>query len=173
MRGRGLTTIVGLGIVTALFLAIMSMFYLQQIPTKADLERLEDDIRRAHGIYLSAAHPITASLIRPEEGDDEGKRTGVRVLCTMRQDLRQHPRTVKLYLERIADGVIEHPDWRGRVAYVTVQHAVEPLLDVTRQIGEEDPEPVKAAAPPEKPKAPAEKPKAPEKAPAPAPAKKG
>ncbi|HEX5137456.1 MAG TPA: hypothetical protein VFY93_10815 [Planctomycetota bacterium] len=128
----GITTIVGLGTVTALFLAIMSVFYLQQIPTKADLERLSDDIRNEHGLYLSAANRIVVRLLHPEK---QGDRLGLRVECTLRADIRKRPETVNLYLGRIGDSILTHPDWRGKVAYVTVAHVGEPSATITRQEG--------------------------------------
>lgn len=128
----GITTIVGLGTVTALFMAIMSVFYLQQIPTKADLERLSDDIRNEHGLYLSAATRVVVRLIHPQK---DGDRLGLRVGCSLRADIRQRPETVNVYLGRIGDGILAHPDWRGKVAYVTVAHMAEPALTVTRQEG--------------------------------------
>jgi len=128
----GITTIVGLGTVTALFLAIMSVFYLQQIPTKADLERLSDDIRNEHGLYLSAATRVKLQLIHPQKKEDH---LGLRVQCALRADIRQRPETVRLYLGRIADSILSHPDWRGKVAYVVVSHIGPPEISVTLQEG--------------------------------------
>jgi hypothetical protein len=128
----GITTIVGLGTVTALFMAIMSVFYLQQIPTKADLERLADDIRNEHGLYLSASSRVNVKLIHPQK---DGDRLGLKVICGLRADIRQRPETVNLYLGRIGDSILGHPDWRGKVAYVTVAHGATPELTVTRQEG--------------------------------------
>jgi hypothetical protein len=126
----GLTTIVGLGIVTALFLAVMSIFYLQQIPTQADLDRLQDDLRVEHGLYLSAAAGMEVKLIRPE---DDAERTGLEVVCTLRADIRRHPKTVELYLARIGDSILSHPDWRGKIGYVVISHAAKPVGSVTRR----------------------------------------
>jgi len=152
---RGITTIVGLGIVTALFLAIMSVFYLQQIPTKADLERLADDLRHEHGLYLSAAAKLDVALLHPQE--DKGI-TGLRISCALRPDIRQQPETVRVYLSRLADSILDHPEWRGRISHVTVIHAVPPELAVTRRPGD-----VTAARPkgPSEPEKPAEEPPAP------------
>jgi len=129
---RSVTTIVGLGVVTALFMAIMSMFYLQQIPTKADMDRLREDLRTEHGLYLSASAPVKVELIRPQA---DGERTGLSISCTFRADIRKQPRTVDLYLTRMADSVLTHPDWRGRIAFVTLRHVAEPRATVTRQAG--------------------------------------
>ncbi len=126
VQKKGATTVVGLGIVTAIFMAMMSMFYLQQIPTQADLDRLEDDVRREHGLYLAAAAPLEIRLVRP---DKEGGRTGVRITCTMRPDLRKRPKTIELYLARMAATVLDHPDWHGRIGWVTVAHTKP--IDVT------------------------------------------
>jgi hypothetical protein len=129
VRRSGLSTIVGLGIVTALFMAIMSMFYLQQIPTKDDLQGLEDSLRVEHGLYLSSAARIETSLLRPQK---EGERTGVRVALTLRADIRKRPNSVEVYLERIAESILTNPEWRGRIAFVTVVHAARPRVSVTR-----------------------------------------
>lgn len=143
---NGITTIVGLGTVTALFMAIMSVFYLQQIPTKADLERLSDDIRNEHGLYLSAASRVVVRLIQPQK---EGDRLGLKVACVLRTDIRQRPETVNLYLGRIGDSILAHPDWKGKIAYVTVAHTGDPDLSVTRQEGA-----TSAALPPPRPPSP-------------------
>jgi len=116
---RSATTIVGLGIVTALFLALMSMFYLQQIPTAEDLRRIDADLRREHGLYLTAADPIVMTLIRP--GGTERK-TGVRLVCTLRADIQKRPSSVANHLDRIAQSVLEHPDLKGRIGYVVATH---------------------------------------------------
>ena len=146
----GITTIVGLGTVTALFLAIMSVFYLQQIPTKADLERLSDDLRNEHGLYLSAATRVRLNLLQPQK---EGDHMGLRVQCALRADIRQRPETVKVYLGRIADSILTHPDWRGKIGYVTVSHIGDPEVTVTLQAGAET-----AALPPPRPPSPPAKP---------------
>jgi hypothetical protein len=146
---RGITTIVGLGTVTALFLAIMSVFYLQQIPTKADLERLADDVRTEHGLYLSAATRVDVKLVRPPS---DGQKSGLEVRCMFRADIRQRPEAVRLYLARIAEGILAHPEWRGKIAYVTVAHAGEPEASVTRRPGQpvvvEVPPPLAPPTPP-------------------------
>ncbi len=127
---RSLSTILGLGMVGSIFMAVMSMFYLQQIPTKEDAEKLEEDIRREHSLYLSAASDIEVTVLRPQQ---EGDRTGIRVVCSLRPDLRREPQAVFLYLTRIADSILVHPDWRGRIAYATVAHAAPLTTEVTRQ----------------------------------------
>lgn len=119
--------IVGLGIVTAIFLAVMSMFYLQQVPSKADLQRLESDLRQEFGLCLSSAAPLQLSLVQP---DKQGHHFAVDVVCTLRPDLRKRPTTVGIYLDRIAESILDHPDWRGKIDRVTVSHA--PPLEVSR-----------------------------------------
>jgi len=125
------STVVGLGIVTALFMAIMSVFYMQQIPSKADLARLESDIRNEHGLCLSTTAPLEVRLELP---DGKGSRTGLNVSCVMRPDLRRRPEAVALYLERIADSVLANPDWQGRISRVTVEHVAEPKMSRTRGV---------------------------------------
>jgi hypothetical protein len=60
---------------------------------------------------------------------------GLRVECALRADIRQRPETVNLYLGRIGDSILTHPDWRGKIAYVTVAHAAPPEATITRQEG--------------------------------------
>ncbi len=116
---RSATTIVGLGIVTALFLALMSMFYLQQIPTAEDLKRIDADLRREHGLYLSAADPLVLTLIRP---DGRERKTGVRIECTLRPDIQKRATSVESHLDRLARSVLDHPDLKGRIGYVVALH---------------------------------------------------
>jgi hypothetical protein len=127
-----------LGILSALFLAIMSTFYLQHIPNQADLDRLDTDLRNDFGLYLSSTTPLEMSLLPPPEG---GGRLGVSVVCTMRPDIRKRPTSVRLYLNRIAETILSHPDWRGRVSSVTVAHAPPLEVRVTHWPAEGDPEP--------------------------------
>lgn len=129
VRRSGVTTIVGLGIVTAIFMAVMSVFYLQQIPTAEDLAQLEGDLRREHGLYLSASAPLELMIVRPKA---EGERTGLKIVCTMRPDIRKRAGAVQVYLARIAESVLHHPKWQGRIAYVTVAHAGKGGASVTR-----------------------------------------
>lgn len=137
VKKKGLTTVIGLGTVTAIFMAMMSMFYLQQIPTQADLDRLADDMRREHGLYLASAAPIDIRIMRPER---EGERTGLRIECTMRPDLRKRPKTIEAYLERIAVAALEHPDWRGKIGWVTVAHTKPTDITVTRRVPPKQPD---------------------------------
>lgn len=127
MHSRPLTTIVGLGIAAALFLALMSMFYLQQIPNQQDLERLEADLRREHGLFLASAAPLDIRLVMPEK---DGERPGVGIVCTLRPDVVKRPEAVEAYLDRIADSVLEHPEFQGRVAWAKVSHS--PPLQIAR-----------------------------------------
>ena len=131
--GKSVSTIVGFGIVTVVFMAIMSMFYLQNVPGKADLERLEGSLRDEFGLYLAAAAPLKLSFLEPEQ---EGRRIGVEVTCSLRPDLMKRPTTVSLYLDRMAESILSHPDWRGKVDLVTVSHAPPLTLSRTRRTAE-------------------------------------
>ncbi len=131
--GKAVTTIVGLGVVTVVFMAVMSMFYLQNVPSKADLLRLETDLRDEFGMYLSAAAPMKLIFLEPEE---EGRRIGVGVTCCLRPDLMKRPTTVSIYLDRMAESILSHPDWRGKVDLVTVSHAHPLTLSCTRRAAE-------------------------------------
>jgi hypothetical protein len=122
---RASTSIVGFGIVAALFLAIMSTFYLQHIPNQGDLDRLETDLRNDYGLYLSATHALEMTLHPPPGGTG---RLSLEVICTLRADLRKRPSSVRLYLDRIAASILDHPDLRGRIAFVSVAHA--PPLEI-------------------------------------------
>lgn len=131
-----LTTIVALGIVTALFLALMSMFYLQQIPTTEDLRRVEPEIRREHGLYLGASEPLRFAIVRHAR---EGERTGVRVVCTLRPDIQKRPSSVDNHLDRIGRTILDHPDLKGRISFVTVQHSDPLPRERTVRLGEPAP----------------------------------
>ena len=137
-----MTTIVGLGLITAIFMAVMSMFYLQQIPTQADLDRLEIDIRREHGLYLSSVSPIDVMLVRPAE---EGERSRLEIQVQMRPDLLKMPQTIDLYLNRIASGVLQHPDWRGKIRRVKVSEFRRSGRTVERAALDVEPAPVEAS----------------------------
>jgi len=125
---RSLTTIMGFGVVGAIFLAILSGFYLQQIPNKEDMARLATDLRQEHGYYFEAEAPVDVQLIMPER---EGDPLGVRVACTFRTDVRKRPEAVDILLGRVGASVMQNPEWRGRVAYATVVHAAEPARERT------------------------------------------
>lgn len=112
---RSVTTIVGLGVLGSLCLAIMSMVYLQRVPGKTELARLTEDIRREHGLYLSAVAPVDCEVVR-----QEGQPPGMRVHVTMRPDVRGNPVLVDAYLDRIGESILEHPDWRSYLRWVTV-----------------------------------------------------
>jgi len=116
----------GFGIVAAIFLAILSVFYLQQIPNKEDVARLETDLRREHSLFFDATAPIDIQLVMPEQ---EGQPIGVRIACTFRADVRKRPETVDIFLDRIGESALEHPDWRGRVGYAQVVHTPDPARE--------------------------------------------
>jgi hypothetical protein len=125
---RSLTTIVGFGIIAAIFLAVLSVFYLQQIPNQEDMVRLETDLRREHNLFFDATAPIEIALVMPEK---EGQPIGVRISCTFRADVRKKPETVDTVLDRIGESALEHPDWRGRVGYAHVVHTPIPARERT------------------------------------------
>ena len=125
MSGSLASSIVSMGIVCALFMALMSMVYLQHVPGKADLERLERDLRDKFGPYLSAAAKVELAFLEPE---NEGRRLGVEVKLALRQDLRKRPPTVDAYLLRIARRVLDHPEWRGKIDLVRIQHTAKPTV---------------------------------------------
>ena len=109
-------------------MAILSVFYLRQIPNKEDIARLESDLRREHGLFFSATSPIKIELLMPEK---EGNALGVKISCTFRRDLRKKPDVVDLFLDRIGESALEHPDWRGRVSFARVVHTPDPQRERT------------------------------------------
>ncbi|MEM8884132.1 MAG: hypothetical protein AAGD14_08700 [Planctomycetota bacterium] len=150
---RSLTTIVGFGVVAAIFLAILSVFYLQQIPSKEDMQRLESDLRREHGLFFAATAPISIELLMPKDGGDGAM--GVAIDCTLRPDLRKRGETIDLFMQRIAESALAHPDWRGKVSFARVRHAADPKRERTVRADEtpEERAPVRRAdlgAPPAK-----------------------
>ncbi len=130
---RSLTSIIALGVVAAIFMAVMSVFYLGQLPSQAELDGLEPVIRREHGIYLSSTAPVSMTLILP---DSEGVGVGVRLDCALRPDIRRRPGSVDLHLDRIAETLLESPELKGRIHYVTVAHSVKPERIRTRHAAE-------------------------------------
>ena len=127
---KSASTIVGFGIVTVVFMAIMSMFYLQHVPGKAELKTLEGTLRNEYGLYLASAAPMELSMLEPEA---EGRRLGVEVICSLRPDLQKRPSTVSVYLDRMAESILRHPDWAGKIDLVTVSHAPPLTLSRTRR----------------------------------------
>lgn len=130
---RSLTTIAGLGMVGALFLAMMSMVYLGRIRGKADVRLLEEDLRAVHGVYLSAATPLKVQLIRSER---KGDPKGLVIDCAVRADLARDDAIVAFHLDRIAASALEDPNWKGYLDYVTVNHSGQRPLTRTRQAAE-------------------------------------
>ena len=126
---RSLTSIIALGVVSAIFMAIMSVFYRGQLPSQAELDSLEPIIRREHGIYLSSTAPVSLTLILPES---EGVGVGVRLECALRPDIRRRPDSVDLHLDRIAETLLDSPELKGRINYVTAAHSAAPERSRTR-----------------------------------------
>lgn len=125
---RSLTTIAAFGIVAAIFMAILSVFYLRQIPNKEDMARLEADLRREHSMFFDATAPIDIDLVMPAR---EGDPIGVRIACSFRADVRKRSETVDLFLERVGESALQHPDWRGRVAFARIVHTSAPERERT------------------------------------------
>lgn len=127
---RSLASIVGLGILAALFLALMSLVYLGRFKGKEDVARLEEDLRMEHGLYLSAVAPLKAALVEPKE---KGQPRGLVIDCVLRANLAASDAVVRFHLDRIAQSVFSHPDWRGYLGYVTVTHKGPAPLTCTVQ----------------------------------------
>ena len=130
---RSLSSIIAFGILAAIFMAVMSVYYLRQLPTQADLDSVEPAIRREHGIYLASTSPLTLKIL-PTQGDGDG--VGVDVSCAFRPDIRKSSASVGLHLGRIARTVLNSPRLKGRIQYVTCRHAVDPALSRTVRAGE-------------------------------------
>lgn len=104
-------------------MALMSMFYLQQIPNKTDIERLGVDLKQEHAKVLAAQAPLEIKLVRTEK---KGSRLGLRIVCSFRESIRSQKRAVDTMLDQIGSSALEHPNWKGRVRFVEVVHAVAP-----------------------------------------------
>ena len=110
-------------------MAMMSLFYLEQIPGKDKLEQLESELRREHGFYLASTDPIDLELLLAKT---KGEPMGLKVTCATRMDVRKNgPRAVQGILERIGKSALEHPDWRRRIGYVKLSHAGKPEVEIT------------------------------------------
>ena len=111
-----------------IFLAVMSTMYLSHLPNTKDLRTLELHIRRSHGLYLSVSAPIEATFTNVE--DDS--RRGLTIRCSVRRDLEREPAAIDVHLKRIAEDVLDHPDWRLSIRQVTVEHVGRNTRSVTR-----------------------------------------
>ena len=119
----------GFGLFAAIMMAMMSLFYLEQLPGKDKMERLEAELRREHGFYLAATDPIEMKLLVAKK---KGDPMGLKVTCATRMDLRKHgPRAVQGILERVGRSALEHPDWSRRIGYVKLSHAGKPEVEIT------------------------------------------
>jgi hypothetical protein len=125
---KSLISIVIVGVVSMIFLSVMSTVYLSHLPTRDDLAKLELHIRRQHGLYLSVAAPIEATFL-DAENDGPG---GLMVRCSVRRDLERKPAAIDVHLKRIADSILDHPDWRVYIRRVTVEHVGRINRSVTK-----------------------------------------
>jgi hypothetical protein len=126
----------GFGLVAVVFMAIMSAFYLKQLPGKAQMKRLKSDLNIEHGLYLEADSAIEAKLI-PAKRD--GGELGLRVSCSLRPEVCQRGKpTVDAVLARIGRSAIVHPSLKRTVDYVTVVHDGKPATERTIRSGEQD-----------------------------------
>jgi len=114
---KSASSIVALGILACVFLAIMAGVYMGNLPNKEDLAALEERIRLEHGHCLSSTSRVEARLLPPEEGRSS---LGVSLRVAMRPDLASQEGVVDAYLDRIGQSVLDQPDWRGRIGFVQV-----------------------------------------------------
>ncbi|MGQ0614450.1 MAG: hypothetical protein ACT4PV_12005 [Planctomycetaceae bacterium] len=127
---RSLSSLVGMGLMGCIFLAVMSLVYLDRFKGKEDVARLEEELRMEHGLYLSALAPLTASLVEPSE---KSKPRGLLIDCVLRANLTANEVVLRFHLDRIAQSVFTHPDWKGYLGYVTVSHKGPTPLTCTFQ----------------------------------------
>ena len=144
---KSVQAIVGMGMVCGMFMIIMSMVYLQHLPSQADLDRLETDLRGEFDMVLSTTARLKLTLIKPSEDES---RFGVAIDCMMRADIRRRPSSIKLYLDRIGASVLLHPDWKGKVSQVIVRHGPRPQIERIARPDAKAAEPVKPAGDPAK-----------------------
>ncbi len=137
----------GFALIAAVMMALMSLFYLKQIPGKPEMDKLEAEMRRQHGSLLASSEPIGMEMAPPKQ---KGQKLGLKVTCVARPDLRgRGERVVQKLLERLGRTALEHPDWKGRIGFVTLAHPEDPVIEVTVRIAPEKPVevPAKAVAP--------------------------
>ena len=133
----------GFALIAAVMMALMSLFYLKQIPGKPEMDKLEAEMRKQHGSSLAAAEPIVMDIARAKK---KGEKLGLKVTCVARKDLRKRgTRTVQNLLERLGRTALEHPDWKGRIGFVTLVHPEDPVMEITVRFA-----PVKPVEPPSK-----------------------
>jgi len=119
----------GFALIAAVMMALMSLFYLKQIPGKPEMDRLEAEMRQQHGSLLASAEPIAMEIARPKQ---KGQKLGLKVTCVARPDLRARgERTVQSLLERLGRTALEHNDWKGRIGFVTLVHPEDPVIEIT------------------------------------------
>ena len=104
-------------------MALMSIFYLQQIPNKADVEQLRADLKQEQSMVLAAKAPLQVELIRPKK---KGRGISLRVVCSLRPAIRTQKASVDSMLDQIGASVLQHADWRGRIRFVEVIHSASP-----------------------------------------------
>jgi len=113
-----------------IFLALMSLVYLDRFKGKEDVAQLVEELRMEHALYLSAVAPLTATLIEPEA---KGKPRGLAIDCVLRANLTANEAVLQFHLDRLAQSVFSHPDWKGYLGYVTVNHKGPTPFSCTHQ----------------------------------------
>ena len=106
------------------FLAILSAFYLKQIPGKEAVEALSRDLQMEFGHLLEADHPLEIKLVPPQR---KGQQMSMRVRCVLRAKLPLlTPDPHRDALRQIGEVALRHPSWTGRVAFASVQNEASP-----------------------------------------------
>ena len=108
------------------FLAILSAFYLKQIPGKDAIEALSRDLRLEFRHVLEPEEPLEIKLVPAER---KGQQMSLRVRCALREKLpfpTAEPH--RDALRQIGEVALRHPAWKGRVAFVSVRNEAEPKL---------------------------------------------
>jgi hypothetical protein len=120
---KSLSAIAVFGLLGTLFMAFLSMFYLQQLPSKSDVTHLASDLEMEHGSLLAANAPFSVEIVRTKK---KGSRLGLRIVCSLRPAIRGQKKSVDSMLDQIGDSALHHADWRGRIRFVEVIHAAPP-----------------------------------------------
>ncbi|MHC4959317.1 MAG: hypothetical protein ACYTGN_13185 [Planctomycetota bacterium] len=122
-----------MSLVALIFLALMSTVYLQHLPSKHDLETLRIEIKGEFGVLLKAGAPLELDLLEPER---EGRRLGLEITCSFRKELRRNPKSIGVEMDRMAQMVMKHRKWRGKVDLVKVVHVSAPKLERVHRAAE-------------------------------------
>jgi hypothetical protein len=116
----------GFALLGGVFLAILSAFYLKQIPGKDDIEALSKDLQAQFGPFLEPEQPLEVKIVPAER---EGQQMSIRVRCVLRQKLPlQTAEPQRDVLRQMGELTMIHPSWVGKVAFASIENQSDPKL---------------------------------------------